>query len=100
MSGYGSDRVRVERNYVHTLRQSNSPVRPQNNRGNTKSKQAEKQAGWRAEGSQEGEKGREKWKVGDKTQGGRSKKNFGEKKNENDWWEGKNKKSEPRFKKT
>jgi hypothetical protein len=38
--------------------------------------------------------------VGDKTQGGRSKKNFGEKKNENDWWEGKNKKSEPRFKKT
>ena len=36
--------------------------------------------------------------MGDKTQGGRSKKNFVEKKNENDWWEGE--KNEKRFKKT
>ncbi len=37
--------TRVANPYVRTLRQSNSPVRPQNNRGNTKSKQEEKQAG-------------------------------------------------------
>jgi hypothetical protein len=41
----------------------------------------------------------EKRKVGDKTQGGRRKINFGGKKKiENDWWEGK--KSEKRFKRT
>jgi hypothetical protein len=36
--------------------------------------------------------------VGDKTQGGGVKKNFGSTKNENDWWE--DKRSESGFKKT
>ena len=50
-----------------------------------------------AEASQEGEKGRGKWKVGDKTQGG-GVKNICSTKNENDWREGK--RSENGFKKT
>jgi hypothetical protein len=77
-----ADRVWVGQHYVHNTGQSNSPRTVQGQQRQQESKQAEKQAGWRKSGS---EKGRGKWKVGDKTQGGggggRSKKNFGEKKN-------------------
>jgi hypothetical protein len=79
MSRYGADRVWVEQHYVHNTGQSNSPRTVQGQQ-RPQREQPGREASWLrsklAEGSQEGEKGRGKWKVGDKTQGGRSKTNF------------------------
>ena len=58
---------------AHCPLQSNSPVRPQTTEATQKTS---RQRSKLAEASQEGEKGRGKWKVGDKTQGGGVKKCF------------------------
>ena len=42
VSGYGAEGLCSAYQHAHVPLQSNSPVRPQNNRGNTENKQAEK----------------------------------------------------------
>ncbi len=69
VSGYGSDRVGVEQHYVPT-RVSPTLHPAAETTEATKRTNANRQRSKLAEASQEGEKGREKWKVGDKTQGG------------------------------
>ena len=77
---------------AHSPLQPNSPVQPQNNRGNTKNKQAEKGSWLKQVG-----KVTRVDKVKSERQGvGGNEKNFG-KKNENDWWE--SKRNEKWFKK-
>jgi hypothetical protein len=66
---------------THSPLQSNSPVRPQNNRGNTESKQAEKGSWLKQVGKNSGRKS-----VTDKGWGGSEKSEI--KKTKNDWWEG------------
>ena len=75
---------------THSPLQSNSPVRPQNNRGNTESKQAEK-GSWL---KQVGKNSRvEKVKSDRQGVGGGVKKKVRLKK-KNDWWEGKKERKE------